>query len=543
MQPKLSVVVATYNRLPLLLDLLKDFTYQNMPADEFEVLVIDDGSSSPVAPRIGKLKFPYTIRCFEQANAGAAVARHRGVLEAQGEIVVFVDDDMHVQPDFLAQHLREHERGLCVVQGHIAAPGNVSTLPLFERFHAYQIERFVGEVASGQSQIRGVHLCTGNLSLPRQTYLDIGGFDTSLQRSEDRELGIRCEAAKVPLVLSTRARSVHRSDHDRLDFWLRRSFNYGVYDLRIAKKHPESEVADPWRFFFVVSPLSRPFLAGAVLAPDTAVVASRLAMRVATLADRLGLDRAALAGTTLCYGIEYFRGVRREAGSLGAALFDLRRYLGKRRDNMATHAHSRRSNLWHDVKADYQAFLRARAKYNGDAAAVGRLPKDVVQRIGVQMMVAVRIMQALHERGVPLAPKVASRLIRHLYAAEIHWQARLAPGITIIHGNGLVISKNARVEEDCILFHHVTLGEGIDPRTREVGAPSLERGVHVGPGASLIGPITIGAGSKIMAGAVLARSVPAGSLVRPPEPSVTRRVPRVRDGSLRPGSHAAEEPA
>ena len=57
-------------------------------------------------------------------------------------------------------------------------------------------------------------------------------------------------------------------------------------------------------------------------------------------------------------------------------------------------------------------------------------------------------------------------------------------------------------------------------------APTLERNVHVGPGASLIGPITVGEGSKVRAGAVLRRSVPPGSLVETPAPLVHPRTMR-----------------
>jgi len=93
----------------------------------------------------------------------------------------------------------------------------------------------------------------------------------------------------------------------------------------------------------------------------------------------------------------------------------------------------------------------------------------------------------------------------------------------LVHGFGLAISHAAKVGPACILFHNVTLGMGIDPKTRESGAPTLEANVHVGPGATLIGPITVGAGSKIMAGVTLTHSVPPGSVVAAPEPEVRRR--------------------
>jgi serine O-acetyltransferase len=118
---------------------------------------------------------------------------------------------------------------------------------------------------------------------------------------------------------------------------------------------------------------------------------------------------------------------------------------------------------------------------------------------------------------------VASRLIRHLYGAEIHWNAEVADGVSIVHGNGLVLSHQARVGPGCILFHNVTLGVGLDPVTRESGAPTLGKDVHVGPGATLLGPIHVGDGTKVMAGAVLTHSVPPNSLVKPAPVEVSVR--------------------
>jgi serine O-acetyltransferase len=149
----------------------------------------------------------------------------------------------------------------------------------------------------------------------------------------------------------------------------------------------------------------------------------------------------------------------------------------------------------------------------------------VVTKIGPQMVYAVRVMRLLRDAGLRTSARVVSRLIRHAYAAEIHWDAELAPGTSVIHGNGLVVSHAARVAEGCVLFHNVTLGVGVDPETGDIGAPTLERHVHVGPGATLIGPITVGEGSKVMAGSVLDRSVPPYSLVRPAPVEVVPRTP------------------
>jgi serine O-acetyltransferase len=88
---------------------------------------------------------------------------------------------------------------------------------------------------------------------------------------------------------------------------------------------------------------------------------------------------------------------------------------------------------------------------------------------------------------------------------------------------GLAVSAAARVEKGAILFQHVTLGMSRDATTSRVGAPVIEHDAHIGAGATIVGPITVGAGSKVMAGCVVRASVPAESLVEAPAPGVTVR--------------------
>jgi serine acetyltransferase len=168
------------------------------------------------------------------------------------------------------------------------------------------------------------------------------------------------------------------------------------------------------------------------------------------------------------------------------------------------------------VVADHRAMRSGREKYRTEGSSMksAGLIGDAVQKIGFQMMLAYRVMRFVRTLSIPLAPQLVSRLIRHLYGAEIHWDATVEPGVSIVHGSGLVLSHGSVVGAGSILFQGVTLGESIDPLSREVGAPKLERNVHVGPGAVLLGPIIVGEGTKIMANVVLDRSVPAGSVVR-----------------------------
>jgi len=175
------------------------------------------------------------------------------------------------------------------------------------------------------------------------------------------------------------------------------------------------------------------------------------------------------------------------------------------------------------VRADYGSVQRYRQKYHSESIPLTRMPVDAVKKIGFQMMLATRVMRLARDLHLPLGGQIGSRLIRHLYGAEIHWDTEIAGGVSLVHGTGLVLSHRASVGEGCILFHNVTLGEALDPVTKESGAPTLGKDVHIGPGATLLGPIHVGDGTKIMAGAVLTRSVPPNSLVKPAEPTISTR--------------------
>jgi len=330
-----SVVIATHDRLDSVERLVRQLGAQDVAGDEFEVVVVDDGSREPVSSRLDRHPLPCALTVLHQPNAGAAAARHRGISAARGDLVVVLDDDMQVAPDFLTSHLRAHPAGSRrAVLGWVRLD-ETRKMPLFERQHAKALERLAAAVQSGRLRLEGANLYTGNVSFRRDDYLAVGGFDPSLRRSEDVELGVRLEQAGVTVCFSEAARAVHSSDHSSQAGWMRRAFEYGRWDLRIARKHPEVAGASPWRFLFRVSPISRPLLVASVVAPLLTRPLAHLAMAAAVAFDRIGWERVALAGATFVYGLEYFRGVGAEAGSLRGAIEDLRRHLRPRRGDGA----------------------------------------------------------------------------------------------------------------------------------------------------------------------------------------------------------------
>ena len=83
------------------------------------MIVVVDGSDDGTAAAVRRLRPRFPLMVVEQANAGPAAARNRGVREASGQIVVFLDDDMDADPHLLAEHDRFHHSGYDVVFGDI----------------------------------------------------------------------------------------------------------------------------------------------------------------------------------------------------------------------------------------------------------------------------------------------------------------------------------------------------------------------------------------------------------------------------------------
>ncbi|MCY3653813.1 MAG: serine O-acetyltransferase [Cyanobacteria bacterium MAG IRC1_bin_28] len=109
-------------------------------------------------------------------------------------------------------------------------------------------------------------------------------------------------------------------------------------------------------------------------------------------------------------------------------------------------------------------------------------------------------------RRLPLLARLISHCGRLLTGVEIHPGARIAAGVFIDHGMGVVIGETTEIGEGCTLYQGVTLGgTGKETGKRH---PTLDRNVVVGAGAKVLGAITIGANTRVGAGSVVVKDVP-----------------------------------
>ena len=505
--------------------LLSQLADQTFPTDEFEVVVVDDGSPPAAVARLRSLEAPFALTLVTQQNAGAGAARQAGGGIARGEVIVFLDDDMEIGPGFLAAHAALYAGGARVaVQGRIdadPAPGR----PLFERYHAKRLAAAWAGHAGG-APMRGTHFCSGNLSVRRADFSEVGGFDPTLQRSEDADFGLRLERAGVQLLFANDARSVHCNGHGSTARWLQGARIYGATELAVARKHPWATHADPFRYLFQLGARSPAIAATALFPEATRAVAPALAWTARAL-DVAGLRSAAVHLTGLAYSTEVYRGMGEALGSKREVIGAFRRFLGKasRHPDPAApvpRIFSAAERAVEDFGADLEASRAGDRKYG--MRRERRIAPVVIERAGLQIVLGIRVMHFLRDAGFPLATRVVSRLMRHLYSCDIHWDAEIGPGFCVAHGMGLGIAAGSRVGPGCIMSHNCSLGLGKDAAGRR-GAPTLEENVHMGPGAIIIGPITVGAGSKIMPNSVIDFAVPPRSIVEPAHADVHPRKP------------------
>jgi len=157
-----------------------------------------------------------------------------------------------------------------------------------------------------------------------------------------------------------------------------------------------------------------------------------------------------------------------------------------------------------ELRRDLEAALER------DPAARSRL-EVIVCYPGVWAVWSHRLAHRLWRRQQHLPARWLSQLTRALTGIEIHPGAQLGPGLFIDHGMGVVIGETAEIGANVTLYHGVTLG-GVSLE-RGKRHPTLGDRVVVGAGAKVLGPITVGEGSRIGANAVVVKPVPPDAVV------------------------------
>jgi serine O-acetyltransferase len=165
----------------------------------------------------------------------------------------------------------------------------------------------------------------------------------------------------------------------------------------------------------------------------------------------------------------------------------------------ARHRQPRAPLLWQLLWEDYVAHGRDWTRPGFRAL--------VVYRFGVARM---HVRPLAMRAPLSVAYRLLYRRMRNVYGIELPYSAQVGRRVVFEHQHGIVVHGNAVVGDDCVLRQGATLGMRSIARRHE--APVLGRGVDVGAGAKILGPVRIGDGAVVGANAVVLEDVPAGAL-------------------------------
>jgi GT2 family glycosyltransferase/peptidoglycan/xylan/chitin deacetylase (PgdA/CDA1 family) len=239
--PKLSVVMSTYNRRgPLISRSLPAIFGQDLPAEEYEVIVVVDGSTDGTAAALRKLHPRCALRIVEQPNRGLSAARNTAVAMAQGELIIFVDDDIVCNPDVFRQHVEAHAtRESALVFGSLfLAPGNPPSILAYANESWYR--NYNARLAArGGLEWPNATFLISNSSMPRSTLLDCGGLDESLSAKDDFELGLRLWKLGLNFHYLPGAVAYELSVKSSRSFLFTDGKAFGRSEVLLCRKHPD----------------------------------------------------------------------------------------------------------------------------------------------------------------------------------------------------------------------------------------------------------------------------------------------------------------
>jgi glycosyltransferase involved in cell wall biosynthesis len=239
----LSVVIPTYDRLPILtkcLRALEDQQYDPQVIAGYEVVVVDDGSSDGTINwlRSHASEFPH-VKLLEQAHCGPSAARNLGVEQATGDTIIFIDSDLVVTHVFLQSH------GLVLRQGQADLGG--------DRFFTYgrviNTANFDEPTAEPYkvTDFSAAFFATGNVAIAKHWLVEAGLFDTGFQLYgwEDLELGVRLKNLGLKLLKVSDAVGYHwhpAFSLEQIPKLIDQEIQRGRMGVLFYQKHPTWEV-------------------------------------------------------------------------------------------------------------------------------------------------------------------------------------------------------------------------------------------------------------------------------------------------------------
>jgi glycosyltransferase involved in cell wall biosynthesis len=181
MAPLISVVIPAKDRVEELARAIE--SVQAQTERDLEIVVVDDGSDTPLDGRVGGAPPDARLRVVRQANAGPAVARNTGVQAALGTYIAFLDSDDTWAPEKLARQIDRFRQ-----RPHLALVGTGTKFVHDDGSHPAELREADGDTPRFWALM---HMTTSSVMFRRSVFLEQGGFARDLFFMEDKELFLR----------------------------------------------------------------------------------------------------------------------------------------------------------------------------------------------------------------------------------------------------------------------------------------------------------------------------------------------------------------
>jgi glycosyltransferase involved in cell wall biosynthesis len=231
----ISVIIPTFNRFPSLISALHAISQSNFDFKRLEVIIVDDGSSDNTSD-IQKRTYPFNLRYFKHANQGDALARNFGAQQSQGDLLIFVDDDIHITPEFLTvvESVYGGKEGIIIVGTLVPAiQNNLNQLEapiLYPRHEA-------------STPVPFTECKSGLMAIARQDFLSLGMMQPlEIDGSSiwcDVELAYRAYLSNFTFLKSLNAIGYHDDYHERnVETKSRRMYRMAKESILLFQRHP-----------------------------------------------------------------------------------------------------------------------------------------------------------------------------------------------------------------------------------------------------------------------------------------------------------------
>lgn len=233
--PKYSVIVPVYNRIDEIDDLLSSLTRQTLK--NFEVIIVEDGSTMPCRDTVGKYSDKIDVRYFYKENEGRSIARNYGISRAKGDYFIFFDSDCVIPADYFSTLDAElTARPLDCFGGPDAAHESFSPT---QKAISFAMTSFLttGGIRGGKIQLEKFVPRSFNMGYSREVYNHVRGFREMF--SEDIDMSTRIRRAGFSIGLIRPAEVYHKRRIDFRKFW-RQVHVFGMSRITLKLLYPDS---------------------------------------------------------------------------------------------------------------------------------------------------------------------------------------------------------------------------------------------------------------------------------------------------------------